>query len=304
MRSSTMTHRFGALSATMTALACVVLFHSAARAQQPEAAAKDAAPAKGEPANAEPGKAAGKAEAAPDTSAKPMPPQNLPPEYGPPPGYGDRPMPPQPPGYYDPYSYGGPPPYPPPPPPRYYHPYRRYYQPAPPPRYYFEPLTYRPFFFGFGLGVGGVGILPSDTATYSNQSSAGLGYNLRFGFGVSPRWSIVLSADGAQAYFNGSGVSETAWTIGPQVFITRQLYARAGLGAATYSQDETGCDAYGYCYDGTASDSGIAAAGALGFEFLQSYHTALALEAVGTIAKFSNDDKVSTFGVNFVLNLF
>jgi len=299
MRSSAMTRRFRALSTAVATSACVLLFHTASFAQQantPTTSTKDAQPAKAEPVKAEP-----TAEAGAKQAPAQVPP---PPEYGPPPGYHDQMAPPQPPSYppgYDPYYYGGPPPYP-PPPPRYYHPYRRYYQPAPPPQYYGEPTTYRPFFFGFGLGVGGVGILPHDTAHYDRTSRVGLGYDLRFGFAVSPRWAIVLSADGAQAYFNGFGVSETAWTIGPQVFITRQLYARAGIGAATYSEDA--CDAYGYCYTGANNDSGVAGTAAVGFEFMQSYHTALALEAVGTIAKFPNDDKVSTFGINFVLNLF
>jgi hypothetical protein len=300
MKSSAMTRRFRTLSAAVSTSACVLLFHTASFAQQPEktTATKDTQPAKGEPAKAEPA-----AQPSAKQAPVPVPP---PPEYGPPPGYDDQTLP-QPPGYppgYDPY-YGGQPAYP-PPPPRYYQPYRRYYQPAPPPppQYYGEPVTYRPFSFGFGLGVGGVGIYPHDTSTYKNDSSMGLGYNLRFGIGVAPRWSIVLSADGAQAYFNGVGVSETAWTIGPQVFITRQLYARVGIGGATYSEDA--CDPSGYyCYSNAATDSGIAGAAAVGFEFMQTYHTALALEAVGTLARFSsNDDKVSTFGINFVLNLF
>jgi len=209
----------------------------------------------------------------------------MPPSAYPPPGYG--------PSYHE---YYGPPGYP-PPPPRYYRP--RYYQPGP--GYYPEPVAYRTFFFGFGLGVGGVGVYPSDTSTYPNTSRLGLGYNLRFGFGVSPRWSILLAADGAQAYFNRRSVTETAWTIGPQVFITPKLYARAGVGAATYEQDscyDSGCDYAGM------SDSGMAVAAAVGFEFMQSYHTALALEAAGTIGYFPNKDKVSTFGINFVLNLF
>jgi hypothetical protein len=291
MRSSKMTRKFRAFSVVTLAGASVLVFHSAAYAQQEEpagTAAKDADAAK--PA----------AEATP----KPQPPQDLPPEYAPPPGY--RHGPPQPPGYpppgngpyYQDYYEGYPPP-----PPRHFRP-RPYYQPAPPPRYYPEPLTYRPFFFGFGLGVGGISVVPNDTSVYSNASRAGLGYNLRFGFGVSPRWSIVLSADGAQAYFNGANVSETALTIGPQVFITSQLYARVGVGAAEYSQDNSYYDSSGYYYGNSATDSGMAAMAALGFEFMQHYHTALALEAVGTIGYFPNKDKVSTFGLNFVLNLF
>lgn len=293
MRSSTATRGFRALSVMALTGASVLVFHSAALAQQEEAPAKADEKAPPAPPAAE-------------AKTQPPQPQDLPPEYAPPPGY--RHAPPPPPGYppYPPPAYGpyyneyyGPA-YPPPPPPRYYRP-RPYYAPAPV-RYYPEPLTYRPFFFGFGLGVGGVAILPHDTTTADNTSRAGLGYNLRFGFGVSPRWSIVLSADGAQAYFNGVSVSQTAWTIGPQVFITPKLYARAGVGAATYTQDA--CDSYGYCYTGGDSDSGMALAGAVGFEFMQSYHTALALEANGTVGYYPNKDKVSTFGLNFVLNLF
>lgn len=288
MRSSA-TSRFGAFSALAVAGAAVTVFHSAAFAQQDAPAPKDEEKT---PASK------------PDAETKQQPSQQaLPPEYGPPPGYHPAAPPPQPPAppagygpsYYPDYYYGPPPGYP-PPSPRYY---RRPYAPV---RYYPEPLSYRPFFFGVGLGVGGVGVMPNDQSGLDNASRAGLGYSLRFGFGVSPRWSIVLAADGAQAYFNGVGVSETAWTIGPQVFITRQLYARAGIGAATWTEDT--CYEDGYCYTDGDSDSGIAGTGAIGFEFMQSYHVALALEAVGTIARYPNEDHISTFGVNFVLNLF
>lgn len=287
MRSSTMTRTFRAFSLMTLAGASVMVFHSAAFAQQAEPATKDAEAAKPEA----------------EAGSKPPAPQDLPPEYAPPPGYRHGPpQPPPPPGYpppgYGPYyqNYYGREGYP--PPPNYYRP--RPYQPSP--RFYPEPTAYRTFFFGFGLGIGGVGILSHDTSLYPNSSRAGLGYNLRFGFGVSPRWSIVLSADGAQAYFDGVSVSETAWTIGPQVFITRQLYARAGIGASHYSEDV--CDAYGDCYSGGNDDSGMAVTAAIGFEFMQHYHTALALEAVGTAGYFPNKDWINTFGVNFVLNLF
>jgi len=301
MKSSTMTRMFRAFSTMTLAGAAVLVFHSAANAQQKGPAAP---PAKA----AEAAEAAEVAKPAAETGAQQQPVQELPPEYAPPPGYrGTQPPqpPPLPPGYppqgYGPYQqdYYGPQGYP-PPPPRYYRP--RPYYPAPSPRYYPEPTQFRSFFFGFGLGIGGIGIMYGDS-TYENASRSGLGYNLRFGFGVSPRWSIVMSGDGAQAYFDGYSVSQTAWTIGPQVFITRQLYARAGIGAATYSEDADYCDNYG-CYAGTANDSGMAMTAAVGFEFMQSYHSALALEAVGTMARFPNSDKVSTFGVNFVLNLF
>ena len=288
MRSPAITGTLRAFFAFTVAGASVLVFHSAALAQQP-APSPDAAKGPTEPAA--------------EAEAKQAPPQDLPPEYAPPPGYRHPGPPPQAPGYGPYYApdYYGPPGYP-PPPPRYYRP--RYYAPAPV-HYYPEPVTYRPFFFGFGLGVGGVGIFPHDSGV-SNSSRAGLGYNLRLGFGVSPRWSIVFSADGAQAYFDNVSVSQTAWTVGPQVFLTRKLYARAGIGAATESYDYS--DSYdpntGYYYGGTTSDSGMATTGAIGFEFTQSYHTALALEAVGTVGYYPDKEKLSTFGINFILNLF
>jgi hypothetical protein len=278
--------------------ASVLVFHSAAFAQQEEPsapAAKDAEAAKPEhPAEA---------------GAKQQPPQDLPPEYAPPPGYRHGPPQPPPPPSYPPPGYGpyyqeyyGPPGYP-PPPPRYYRP--RPYQPAP--RYYYpEPTAYRSFFFGFGLGVGGVAIFP-ESGGGDNKSRAGLAYNLHFGFGVSPRWSIVLAADGAYSYFNGYSVDQSVWSIGPQVFLTHKLYVRAGVGVATKSVDYNADDYYDY---GGYSDSGLGWTAALGFEFLQSYHSSIGLELAATLGHYPNADNVTyskdqgTIGVNFMLNLF
>jgi hypothetical protein len=146
-----------------------------------------------------------------------------------------------------------------------------------------------------------VGVFQNESdAGYASR--AGLGYNFRFGIGVSPRWSLVLAADGAGAYFNDNvSVSETVFTVGPQFFITRNLYARVGIGAAGKTYDYG--DSY-YDQSGQYSDSGMGAVGAVGFEFLQSYHVALAVEANGTVGFYQNDDVLSTFGVNFAVLLF
>jgi len=300
----------------------VLVFHSAASAQQadapdkPQAAGAPAkpqavAPAK-QPAEA-PAKEApeAKPEPSPAPEAEPQPPEELPPDYGPPPGYYRTPPPP-PPGYgpyYQEDYYG--PSYP-PPPPRYYRP-RRY---APPPvRYYPEPISYRPFFFGLGLGAGGLALFKE--AGYGDTSSrVGLVYNLHFGFGVHPRWSIVLSGDGAYSYFGmkdtgqSVGVSQSVWSIGPQFFLTRKLYARVGIGVAVKSVDYN-YGYYGYRYDyGEYSDSGWGYTAALGFEFLQSYHVAIGLEAGATMGHYANVDSTTgsknqgTIGVNFIFNLF
>jgi hypothetical protein len=277
----------------------VLVFHSAALAQQAEPDAKNSAKAN--------------PEAKDDAAAKQAQPQEgLPPEYAPPPGYRHAPPPPPggypPPGYgpsYD-YYYGpsyGPPAYP---PPRYYRP--RPYQPGPV-RYYPEPLSYRPFFFGVGLGVGGVALFPVK-GEGDSSSRAGMSYNLHFGFGVSPRWSVVLAGDGAYSYFSGYNIDQSVWSIGPQVFITHHLYARAGIGVATKSIDQNSDYNYDYYSYSSYSDSGMGWTAALGWEFMQSYHVSLGLEAAATYGHYQTPDAITmsrdqgTIGINFMLNLF
>jgi len=301
MRSSKMTRGLGAFSVLTLAGAAVLVFHSAALAQQAEPKAKDGDKAKPE------AKDAAKPEAKDEAGAQQAPQaEELPPEYGPPPGYRHAPPAP-PPGYgpprYD-YYYGpyGPPMYP----QRYYRP--RYY-PPPPPRFYPEPITYRPFFFGVGLGVGGVGIFPKGG---DNTSRPGMSYNLHFGFGVSPRWSIVLAGDGAYSYWdNYYGVDQSVWSIGPQVFITHHLYARGGIGVATKSVDvSSSYNTYDYYAYDTYSDSGMGWTLALGWEFMQSYHVSLGLEAAATFGHYQTADLITnskdqgTIGINFMLQLF
>jgi len=294
MRSPAITGTLRAFFAFTVAGASVLVFHSAALAQQP-APPPDAEKAPSEPAA--------------ESEAKQAPPQDLPPEYAPPPGY-RHPGPPPPTwlrtrervtARTTPLTIMGLQEYP-PPPPRYYRP--RYYAPAPA-HYYPEPTTFRPFFVGFGLGVGGVGIFP---ASGSASTRTGVAYNLHFGFGVSPRWSLVLSGDGAFSYLDGYNIDQSVWSIGPQVFITRHLYARAGIGVATKSVDSN-------YYNSKLLRRRILRFGdgwtaALGFEFLQSYHSSVGLEAAATMGHYQNPDVVTnsrnegTIGVNFVLNLF
>jgi len=295
MTSSKLTRGFGAFSTLTLAGAAVLVFHSAALAQQAGPDAKDSEKAKAEPA------------AEPEAKQPPPQGQDLPPEYGPPPGYHHGPAargyPPGP----DPYpnDYYGPPGYP-PPPPRYYRP--RYYQQQAYPRFYPEPLSYRPFFFGVGLGIGGVALFPPSGGGGAS-SRAGMSYNLHFGFGVSPHWSIVLSGDGAYSYFSGYGIDQSVWSIGPQVFITRHLYARGGVGVATKSIDYN-TNSMDYYANGGYSDSGMGWTAALGWEFTQSYHAALGLELAGTFGHYQTFDTITgsrnqgTIGLNFMVNLF
>jgi len=303
MRSSQMARSLGAFSVLAAAGSAVLFLHGDAFAQQAEAEAKEEAPAPAKPAEAAPAP-----EAPADAAAKPVAPQDLPPDYAPTPGYGPRGyQQPQPPpsgyGYYDDYYYGQPS-YP---PPRYQRP--RYRQPAPA-RYYPQPISYRPFFFGVGLGVGGVALFPIEGAGEAS-SRAGMSYNLRFGFGVAPRWSIVLSGDGAFSYFSPYDIDQSVWSIGPQVFLNRNIYARLGIGVATKSIDVRSGDGYYDYYRYNAhSDSGMGGTVAIGAELMQSYHVALGLEAVATFGHYQSADPITasknsgTLGINFLLQLF
>ena len=301
MRSSTVTRGFRAFSTLTLAGVSVLVFHTAALAQQDAPAAKDAGKAPAAPV----AEAAPKEQVTQPPSADPM---DMPSEYGPPPGYRHGPPPPPhgypPPAngpYYD-DNYYGPPAYP-TPPRRYYR--QRPYQPAPV-RYYPEPLAYRTFFFGIGLGVGGVALFPA-SGSDKTVSRSGMSYNLHFGFGVSPRWSIVLAGDGAFSYVNSYAIDQSVWSIGPQVFITRHLYARAGIGVATKSIDSS--SSYDYTYS-NYTDSGMGWTAALGWEFMQSYHSSLGLEAGVTLGHYQNPDTITnskdqgTIGLNFMLKLF
>jgi hypothetical protein len=314
-----MTRGFQSFSLFALAGAAVLVFHGAAYAQQKKAGGKDADKPKAEAKEAEAPKTEAK-EAEPtkpevtsEPEAKPAPQlEELPPEYAPPPGYRRNAPPPPASGYpphgygphYD-YYYGPPPAYGYPPPPRYYRP--RPYPPGPP-RYYPEPIAYRPFFFGLGLGIGGVAFF--SPVEGENSSRPGMSYNLHFGFGVSPHWSIVLSGDGSYAYFDGYNLDQSVWSIGPQVFINQHLYARAGIGVATKSADNfSSWDSYYYTYD-AYSDSGMGWTLALGWEFMQSYHASLGLEFAATFGRYKDPDPITlsrnqgTIGINFMLNLF
>jgi hypothetical protein len=330
MKSSEMTRGFGAVTTLMLAGAAVLVLHSAAVAQQEDVGPKPGKP--GKPGTKDAQKASPAPKAATVAAAEPpaqsaavevegspvpadaaaatpaQPAEELPPEYGPPPGYqGQVPgqqQPPPPPANYAPYQdpyyghYGYPPPQ------RYHRP--RYY-PAPV-HYYPQPTSYRPFFFGVGLGFGGVGVFPV-SGQGESSSRVGMSYNLHFGFGVSSRWSIVLAGDGAFSYFTPYSVAQSVWSIGPQVFLNRHLYARIGIGVATKSIDLDNAS-YDYYSHDTLSDSGMGWTAAIGWEFMQSYHVALGLELAATLGHYQGPDMVSqskndgTIGLNFMLNLF
>jgi hypothetical protein len=195
-------------------------------------------------------------EAAPATEVTPPPGAQPPPP--PPPA---QPPPPPPPAAYPPPPDGGPP-------------YGAY---APPGRI----GVFRPFSIGLGLGPG----LLSAPGGADRDNDGGLAYLVRLGFGVTRDWMVNLGLAGTAVSQQFFDVSQTNYTIGAQYFILRRLFARAGLGLGTVSEDGE---------LGTYSATGQALEGGVGFEVLQGYNVALALEWAGGAARFSSGTYLQT----------
>ena len=283
------------VSVVATATLAVLGVHTAALAQQgqvpdapPTAAAAEPAP----PATPAP---------PPPAAAEPVP-APPPPGYGPTPGYGS------PPGYGPTPGYGSPPGYG--PPPGYgYRPHYGYqpgYYPPPAP-VYAGPMrfVYHPFMFSVGLGARSLSFSNSDTS----GSEAGLSYALHIGFGITPRWMVLLAADGTWAQFSGAAFSghvsyaQTTYTAGAQFFILPWLYSRLGLGF--------GCIEWSDDWGDWSDCRGQAAAGGVGAQFLQTRSTSLAAELAATVARYSDSAVILqgnevwySIGVNLMLNLF
>lgn len=247
----------------------------------PEAAPETAAPeSKPEAAAAPTGEAQAEPAAPPQQGPQAIPP---PPPSRPHPGYGP------PPGVPYPYYYGQP----------------RYAYPIAPRR----PLTYRPFMFGVGLGIGALSYSASDMSKHEPA----LSYSVQLGFSITSRWMALLAMDGSWAQFSFNdqevkypgkrSVGVSNFTAGVQFFILRSLYARVGLGVS--------CLEWSYGYEDHSDCSGQTAAGGLGIEFLQTHSTAVAAELGGFVSRFPEartiDDRNDIWyhlGVNMILRLF
>jgi hypothetical protein len=234
--------------------------------------------------------AAGSAPAEP-TAQPPPPPQGYPP---PPPRATSQPG-----GYQYPQQY-------PPPPPNQYPPNQyppTYWAPNQPRGYGYYPQAqgaiYRPFSFTIGVGPG---YLHGWGNSADAESAVALSYNLfRLGFGIAPNTSFVIA-------FEGTGTNSTSpltgeqswlrqenWLLGVQYHIVPRLYIRGGVGAGFISEHSFSADVSG--------GTGIATAGAIGWEFVQTPHVALALDANGSVTKYS-DQYWSTAGLNLAVSFF
>jgi hypothetical protein len=146
-------------------------------------------------------------------------------------------------------------------------------------------------------------------ATDITAHEAGISYALRLGFGITPRWMLLLAMDGAWAQFSArdfSGITsfaQTTYTAGAQFFASPWLYVRLGIGLA--------CLQWSDDFGDWSDCRGEAAAGGVGAEFLQTHNTSLAAELVATGARYpehavdsDTNDIWYSVGVNLVVNLY
>jgi hypothetical protein len=198
-----------------------------------------------------------------------------------------------------------PPPNYPPPPPRYpsgggYPNQPTYYAPAPQRQWMSYPEVsgiYRPLSFTIGVG-------PGYLTGPQNTRELALSYNLfRLGFGVVPNLSFVLEFQGTgantvnQSYGEYSWLKQENWLLGLQFHFLRRMYVRGGIGAGFVSEHTESFDIPG-------PGTGLAMAGAIGFEFVQTPHVALALDLNGSITRYALKEYWGTTGLNLAVSFY
>jgi len=197
-----------------------------------------------------------------------------------------------------------PPPNYPPPPPRYpsggYPNAPTYYAPAQPRQWMSYPEVsgiYRPLSFTIGVG-------PGYLTGPQNTHELAISYNLfRLGFGVIPNLSFVIEFQGTgvntvnETYGEYSWLKQENWLIGLQYHFLRRMYVRGGIGAGFVSENTESFDIPG-------PGTGLATAGAIGFEFVQTPHVALALDLNGSVTKYARKEYWGTTGLNLAVSFY
>jgi hypothetical protein len=190
----------------------------------------------------------------------------------------------------------------PPPPPRHpgYQNQQGYWAPAQPRQWAAPPVlegVYRPFSFTVGVG-------PGYLHGPGDAREVALSYNLfRLGFGVAPNISFVLAFEGMGANtvspetLEYSWLKQENWLLGIQYHFLRRMYVRGGVGAGFISErtDTT-------VFEGPGT--GLAMAAAMGYEFVQTPHISLALDANGSVTKYARREYWGTAGLNLAVSFY
>jgi hypothetical protein len=158
---------------------------------------------------------------------------------------------------------------------------------------------YRPFSFTVGVGPG---YLHGWGNNFDSESSVALSYNLfRLGFGIAPHTQLTIAFEGAGANSTSpltgehSWLRQENWLLGLQYHFIPHFYVRGGIGAGFISESTATYFASG--------GTGFATAGAIGWEFVQTPHVAVALDANGSVTKYP-DQYWSTAGLNLAVSFF
>jgi hypothetical protein len=165
--------------------------------------------------------------------------------------------------------------------------------------YYYVPpdlrgAVYRPFSFSFSVGPGAL-IGPG-------EHELALTYNLfRLGFGIAPNLSLVIGFEGAGTNSVNPDSGEDSWLkqetilLGVQYHFGRGLYVRGSVGQGSISETTD--------YDHYSGGSGVAMSGAVGYEFVQTQHVALALDLNASSTRYARESW-QTAGLNLALSFF
>jgi hypothetical protein len=153
---------------------------------------------------------------------------------------------------------------------------------------------YRPFSFTIGVGPGAL-IGPG-------EHELALSYNLfRLGFGLARDLSFVISFEGTGTSSispetgEDSWLKQENWLLGIQYHVVPRLYLRGSLGAGFVSEHTESAS--------FAGGRGVAMAGAIGYEFIQTAHVALALDLNGSVTKYARESW-KTAGLNLAVSFF
>jgi hypothetical protein len=154
---------------------------------------------------------------------------------------------------------------------------------------------YRPFSFTVGVGPGTL-IGPGE------PNNVAISYNLfRLGFGIASNLQFVLAFEGTGTTsvnpLTGldSWLRQDQWLLGIQYYLVPRLYLRGGVGVGSVSEHTE--------FDSFDGGTGVAMAGAIGFEFVQTPHVALALDLNGSVTQYARE-RWKTAGVNLTLAFF
>jgi hypothetical protein len=116
--------------------------------------------------------------------------------------------------------------------------------------------------------------------------------NVQFILAFEGTGTSTHSRDG---YNEPSWLHQDNWLLGIQYHFLQKLYLRGAFGAGFIRESSASFSASG--------GTGMAMAGALGMEFVQTPHVALGLEANGSVTKYS-DQYWSTAGLNLAVSFF